>query len=175
MTLSATAGLLAHASATTVGRQADSGRSTTGGKECHPSPRDHHDQVEPLDQDQPPGELARFVTSYTQAWNTGDLDGIVGAYATPCLVVTGGQVLRQEDDRAKHRYFGDLLAGNRRQGPHRWSVAELDPRPLGRDAALVTVRWTCRPDGSTTWELLDSYLLAAEDGRGRILGDVVHD
>jgi hypothetical protein len=43
------------------------------------------------------------------------------------------------------------LAGNRRQGPHTWSVGKLDPWPLGRDAAMVTVRW-----------------------RWRILGDVVH-
>jgi hypothetical protein len=44
------------------------------------------------------------------------------------------------------------------------------------EAAMVTVRWHCRrPDGSMLWDLLDSYLLAAEQGRWRILGDVVHD
>jgi hypothetical protein len=41
---------------------------------------------------------------------------------------------------------------------------------------MVTVRWHCRrPDGSMLWDFLDSYLLAAEQGRWRILGDVVHD
>jgi hypothetical protein len=120
-------------------------------------------------------DLARFLEAYTDSWNAGDLDGIVGAYATPCFVVKDGRVLRHEDEAGKHRYFGDLLAGNRRQGPHTWSIAELDPRPLGRDAAMVTVRWVCRrPDGSTIWEFLDSYLLAGERGRWRILGDVVH-
>lgn len=84
-------------------------------------------------------------------------------------------MLRHQDDVAKRRYFGELLAGNRSQGPHTWSVGDLDPRPLGRDAAMVTVRWRCRrPDGSTIWEFLDTYLLAAEQGRWRILGDVVH-
>ena len=40
---------------------------------------------------------------------------------------------------------------------------------------MATVRWRCRrPDGSTIWELLDSYLLAPVAGRWRILGDVVH-
>ena len=120
-------------------------------------------------------ELARFMASYAEAWNTGDLDGIVGAYATPCFVVKEGRVLRQQDEPAERRYFGDLLAGNQRQGPHSWAIAELDPRPLGRDAALVTVRWVCRrPDGSTIWEFLDSYLLAPDKGQWRILGDVVH-
>jgi hypothetical protein len=41
---------------------------------------------------------------------------------------------------------------------------------------MVTVRWHCRrPDGTTFREFLDSYLLASERGRWRILGDVVHD
>jgi hypothetical protein len=105
-----------------------------------------------MEERQPPADLARFMASYTEAWNTGDLDRA-----------------------AKHRYFAELLAGNRRQGPHTWSIADLDPLPLGRDAAMVTVRWVCRrPDGSTIWEFLDSYLLAPEQGGWRILGDVVH-
>jgi hypothetical protein len=90
------------------------------------------------------------MTSYTDAWNDGDLDGICGAYATPSFVVKDGRVLRHEDEAGKRRYFGDLLAGNREQGTHTWSIGELDPRRLGRDAAMVTVRWVCRrPDGST--------------------------
>jgi len=120
-------------------------------------------------------ELVRFMAAYAEAWTTGDLDGILGAYATPCFVVKDGRVLRQEDEAAKARYFGDLLAANRREGPHAWTIGQLDPRPLGSDAAMVTVRWLCRrPDGSTLSEFLDSYLLAAERGRWRILGDVVH-
>jgi len=39
-------------------------------------------------------ELAQFMGSYAEAWNRADLDSIVGAYATPCFVVKGGQVLR---------------------------------------------------------------------------------
>ena len=124
----------------------------------------------------PADELAGFMAAYTEAWNTGDLDAIVAAYATPSYVVKGGRVLRHEDEAAKAGYFGELLAGNRREGPHTWSIADLERRPLGDAAAMVTVRWRCRrPDGSTIWELLDSYLLAAEQGRWRILGDVVHD
>lgn len=120
-------------------------------------------------------ELAQFMGSYAEAWNRGDLDLIVGAYATPCFVVKGGQVLRHQDEAAKRGYFADLLAGNRREGPHTWSIAELDARPLGRDAAMVTVRWVCRrPDGSTIWDFVDSYLVAFEQGRWRILSDVVH-
>ena len=124
---------------------------------------------------QPAADLEGFMAASTQAWNTGDLDGIVDAYATPCFVVKDGRVLRHHDDVVKRRYVGELLAGNRRQGLDTWSVGEFDPRPLGRDAAMVTVRWTCRrPDGSTIWEFLDTYLLAPEQGRWRILGDVVH-
>jgi ketosteroid isomerase-like protein len=123
----------------------------------------------------PTDGLARFMDAYTEAWNAGDLDGIVTAYATPCYVVKGGRVLRYEDEAAKARYFGDLLAGHRREGPHTWSIGRLDRRPLGSDAAMVTVRWHCRrPDGSTIWDFLDSYLLASEQGRWQILGDVVH-
>jgi ketosteroid isomerase-like protein len=119
--------------------------------------------------------LTDFIASYAEAWNSRDLDRIVGAYATPCFVVKGGQVLRHRDEPAKRRYFGELLAGNQREGPHTWSVSDLDPRPLGRDAAMVTVRWVChRPDGSVLWEFLDSYLLAADEGHWHILGDVVH-
>jgi hypothetical protein len=40
---------------------------------------------------------------------------------------------------------------------------------------MVMVRWVCRrPGGSVIWDFLDSYLLAADEGRWRILGDVVH-
>ena len=121
-------------------------------------------------------EVAGFMDAYTGAWNAGDLDAIVASYATPCFVVKGGQVLRHEDEAAKARYFGDLLAGNRREGPHTWSIGHLERRLLGNDAAIVTVRWHCRrPDGSTIWDFLDTYLLAAEQGRWRILSDVVHD
>jgi hypothetical protein len=43
------------------------------------------------------------------------------------------------------------------------------------DAAMITVRWMVRrPDQSLLWDFLDSYLVAIEDGRWRILGDVVH-
>ena len=34
------------------------------------------------DERQPSDDLARFMDAYTEAWNAGDLDGIVGAYAT---------------------------------------------------------------------------------------------
>jgi hypothetical protein len=41
---------------------------------------------------------------------------------------------------------------------------------------MAMVRWICRrPDGSTIWEFLDSYLLAPEQGQWRILGGVVHE
>ena len=59
---------------------------------------------------QPPVDLDGFMAASTRAWNTGDLDGIVEAYATPCLVVKDGQVLRHRDDVAKRRYFGELDA-----------------------------------------------------------------
>jgi hypothetical protein len=51
----------------------------------------------------------------------------------------------------------------------------MDMHLLGRDAAMITVRWIAhRPDRSVLWDFLDSYLVAIEDGRWRILGDVVH-
>jgi hypothetical protein len=75
---------------------------------------------------QPAADLEGFLAACTRAWNTGDLDGIVDAYATLCFVVKDGQVLRHRDDVAKRRYFGESLAGNRSQGPHTWSVGELD-------------------------------------------------
>jgi len=40
-------------------------------------------------------------------------------------------------------------------------------------AYATPASWS-RPDGSTIWEFLDSYPLATEDGRLRILGDLVH-
>jgi len=127
----------------------------------------------------PPASAAKvegFMAAYTEAWNAGDLEAIVAAYATPCFVVKGGRVLRHEDKPTKARYFGDLLAANRREGPHIWSIGRLERRLLGSDAAMVTVRWHCRrPDGSTIREFPGSYLLAAEQSRWRILGNVVHD
>jgi hypothetical protein len=124
----------------------------------------------------PPDDRAGFLGWYQRAWNDLDLDRILAAYATRCFVVKGGRVLHHRDDAAKARYFADLLDGNRRQGPHRWDLSDLEQRPLGRDGALVTVSWTCRrPDGSAIWEFLDSYLLAGERGRWWIVGDVVHE
>jgi hypothetical protein len=128
------------------------------------------------DEGRPPDDPAGFLRWYQRAWNDLDLDRILDAYATPCFVVKGGRVLHHQDDAAKARYFGELLDGNRRQGPHRWDLGDLEQRPLGRDGALVTVCWTCRrPDGSAIWEFLDSYLLASERGRWWIVGDVVHE
>ncbi len=129
-----------------------------------------------MEERQPPDDLARFMAAYTRAWNSGDLEGIAAAYATPCFVVKGGRVLRHEDEAAKRRYFGSLLTSNRREGAHTWTIDHLDPRQLGRGAAMVTVHWICRrPDGSTIWDFLDSYLLAPDQDGWRILGDVVHD
>jgi hypothetical protein len=56
-----------------------------------------------MDERQPPGDLAHFVASYTEARNTGDLDRIVGAYATPCFVVKeempqSGERIRGQDN-----------------------------------------------------------------------------
>ena len=59
------------------------------------------------------------------------------------------------------------MAGNQREGPAYLDIAELDARQLGRDAAMVTVRWVCRrPDGSTIWDFADSYLVALEQAGG---------
>jgi hypothetical protein len=91
------------------------------------------------EQSQPPGDPAELIRLYAEAWNSGNLNLIAGAYATPCFVVKGGRVLRHEDHAAKRRYFGELLAGNQQQGPHRWSTGDLDTRLLGRGAAMVTV------------------------------------
>jgi hypothetical protein len=57
---------------------------------------------------------------------------------------------------------------------HTWSVGSLEMYPLGRDAALITVRWLARrPDQSILWDFLDSYMVGIEEDRWRILGDVV--
>jgi hypothetical protein len=124
---------------------------------------------------EPPDDPVDFLGWYRDGWNALDLDRILDAYATPCFVAKGGRVLHLRDHAAKARHFGDLLAGNRGQGPHRWDLGDVDLRRLGRDGALVTVGWTCRrPDGSTIWEFPDSHLLAAERGRWWVVGDVVH-
>ena len=55
-------------------------------------------------------------------------------------------------------------------------VAAPEPTlALPTQAGKCHVCHTVSADGSTIWEFLDSYLLAAEQGRWRILGDVVHD
>jgi hypothetical protein len=132
--------------------------------------------VTAVDQRDPPDDPVGLLRWYQEAWNDRDLERILDAYATPCFVAKGGRVLHHRDQAGKARYFGDLLAGNRRQGPHRWELGDVDLRPLGRDGALATVRWTCRrPDGSVIWEFPDSYLLAGERGRWWIVGDVVHE
>jgi hypothetical protein len=64
-----------------------------------------------MDERQPSDDLARFMDAYAEAWNVGDLDGIVGAYATPCFVVKSGRVLRQQDQAAKRRYFAESRGG----------------------------------------------------------------
>jgi hypothetical protein len=53
-------------------------------------------------------------------------DHILDAYATPCFVAKGGKLLHLRDHAAKDRHFGDLLAGNRGQGPHRWDLSGVD-------------------------------------------------
>ena len=41
---------------------------------------------------------------------------------------------------------------------------------------MITVRWIARrPDQSVLWGFRDSYLVADDDGRWKILGDVVHN
>jgi hypothetical protein len=119
--------------------------------------------------------LKGFIDEYTAAWNTADLAAIVEAYATPCFVVKGGRVFRHRDQAANRRYFSELLASNQQEGQHTWSVGNLQMYPPGGDAVLITVRWLARrTDRSIVWDFLDSYLVAIDDGRWRILGDVVH-
>jgi hypothetical protein len=99
-----------------------------------------------------PGRVPALVPA---GMNDLDLDRILDAYATPCFVVKGGRVLHHQDDAAKARYFGELLDGNRRQGPHRWDRATSSS---ARWAA--TARWspsagpaggpTARPSGSSS-------------------------
>jgi ketosteroid isomerase-like protein len=129
-----------------------------------------------MDQGDSTDVLRGFITQYGEAWNADDVDAIMNAYATPCFVVKGDRVLRHNDETAKRRYFTELLASNNQHGPHTWSIGDVKLQPLGRDAALATVRWIAqRPDKSVLWDFLDSYLLAVEEGQWRILGDVVHD
>jgi ketosteroid isomerase-like protein len=99
-----------------------------------------------MDQPDATNVLTAFVNDYTAAWNSGDVAAIVDAYATPCFVVKGGRVLRHNDQEAKRRYFEELVS-NQVHGPHVWSIGNLDMHPLGRDAAMITVRWIARrPD-----------------------------
>ena len=117
-----------------------------------------------------------FIAAYLAAWNEEDVDRIADSYATPSFVVKGGQVLRQLDEVAKQGYFANLIADNAREGPHTWEIGGLDERRLGKNAALITVRWVARrPDHTMIWDFLDSYLISARDGRWHILGDVVHE
>jgi ketosteroid isomerase-like protein len=113
-----------------------------------------------MDQSDDASILTGAITDYMAAWNSGDLTAIVDAYTTPCFVVKGGRVLRHNDEAAKRRYFEELLSSNQDQGPHIWSIGDLDMHPLGRDATMITVRWIARrPDRSLLWDFLDSYLM----------------
>jgi hypothetical protein len=58
---------------------------------------------------------------------------------------------------------------------HTWRIGNLDVTPLGAGAALATVGWLARrSEQSLLSDFLGSYLVALEDGRWRILGDMVH-
>ena len=73
------------------------------------------------------------------------------------------------------KYFGGHLASNRQERPHTWSIGTLEVSNwAGRGS--ITVRWIARrPDQSLLWDFLDSYLVAIEENRWQILGDVVHN
>jgi hypothetical protein len=90
----------------------------------------------------------------------------------PIRLIRNEAIRRRIDAR---RSLEELFASNQQQGQqpgHRQPYV----CPLGRDAAMITVHWIGRwPDQSVLWDFRDSYLLADDDGRWKILGDVVHN
>jgi hypothetical protein len=92
-------------------------------------------------------------------------DDSVDAYANPWFVVTVGRVLRHNDQEPKRPNLG-AIGLQPRSGSSRLSGrgAGIDHSAIDRSSARSI----------TSLGFLDSYLVAIEDGRWRILGGVVH-
>lgn len=123
-----------------------------------------------------PDDPDEYLLAYMDAWNRADLDRICDAYHVPAFIYRRGRVEAIPDEGAKRRYFGELLGGTRAEleGGAQWERPFYEATPLGRDSALVTVRWVFRRrDGAVLEDYLDSYHLVRLDRRWAFLGDTV--
>jgi hypothetical protein len=124
-----------------------------------------------------PDDPDAYLLAYMDAWNQADLDRICDAYHVPALIYKRGRVVAIPDEAAKRTYFGELLGRTRPEleGGARWERPTCRATSLGRDSAMVTVRWILRRhDGSVLEDYLDSYHLIRIAGRWAFLGDTVH-
>jgi hypothetical protein len=120
--------------------------------------------------------LHGILDRYAAAWGAGDLESILAAWHTPCATYADGVQAPVADEDAKRRHFGGLLERYRAAGVTGPEMTGFDVVDLGRNSALVTVRWTSRrADGTTAADYLDSYHFGRVGEAWKILDDTVHD
>ena len=120
--------------------------------------------------------LRAFLDRYCEAWNRDDLDGILEAYHVPSFTYKDGTLHAFLDAESRRDYVATFIELNRKEGPATWEILTFTVTDLGRNSALVTVRWAFRrPNGSVVWDFVDSYHLCRLDGRWKFLVRTLHD
>jgi len=115
-----------------------------------------------------PAEVAiESLAGQGRAWNTGDLEGALGAYCPRPDIVW---VNRSGISRGFEQFASSMRTEFRDPGRMgRMTIEVLDSRPISPESALVTLRWEIARDGRRLMGGVSTQLWSPCEGRLRIV------
>jgi uncharacterized protein (TIGR02246 family) len=111
--------------------------------------------------------VAAAIERQVQAWNRGDLEGFVSAYAEDAAFVSPTGLTRGRQavlDRYRKRYPDKAAMGTLK-------LEIVETRPVGADGASVVARWSLAYPDKPTASGLTLLVLHARDGAWLIVQD----
>jgi uncharacterized protein (TIGR02246 family) len=115
-----------------------------------------------------PSEVTGMIRAQQDAWNKGDLEAFMDAYADDLVFYTGGNVLKGREaltTRYRQRYQKD----GKEMG--RLTFSDLDVQPIDANAALARGRWKVEMKDGTRPEGLFTLLVKRHPDGWRIVHD----
>jgi beta-aspartyl-peptidase (threonine type) len=116
-------------------------------------------------------ELIQLLQTQQAAWNAGDVERFVelGYWRSPELTFFSGGTVTKGYQPLIERYRERYVESG--EGMGTLTFSELEPFPLGSDAAMVRGRWRLHREGATPVGGLFTLILRRFDGGWRIVHD----
>ena len=121
-------------------------------------------------------DIGRFFARYAERYMASDVDAVGAMYDAPMVAVREGRAMHLPDANAVREHLVGLMAAYAQSGATRADVAQIDPVPLGRSSAMVTVDWHVRDAaGCILKDFRTTYHILRRDEGWRILSYTNHD